>query len=641
MNKIKLIALSALVGLTTVSCKDVLDDNVNPDKAHVIDAKKGLPVLVFYAQQINYDNAEYNAYFSQMLTTTDKTKLSSGYSYKSEWELLTMNRHPQWRRHFYDICKNGQNLIANSQAINSPNYELITRAIRLMSTQLTTDEFGDMPRSQALMSNSPQYDTQASIYAWMLQEADDLIKMFDDPSIVDSPDNQKIDFSTDRIYGGDLSRWKGLVLAIKARLLLRNIPNIDHSPATCQKIVDAADAAIQQWRKGDLLYGAWFGNEPRYNFTGGTGEQSCVWSVAQPKINSWESRPNLLSDAVPTKFFMVDLLGIGKPDDEKLCGQFTAESQHDGWANDPRCGLLMLARTGPTSSSIEAAKVKMRYLDSNIGMGSSYKAVNFPDMYMGAYAGATYGYNPLFTMEELYFIKAEALYWMGDKTQACALAKEATEHNIERHLEFFFQKYTNPNYNEKTDNKYPGDAAKSDVPGFQAKKWWDLQVDAFLNNTEDYTEKTVHGQVRRTYNVHKVTERGNKHWFFNPSEFSLSDLMQQKYIALYLQAEQWTDMRRYHYSNNRNKYGIGDNQEIIYPTLRRPYNLYAAYWIDGLTEAQKENTWIQRINYDPETEEKYNRSELERLGAYKNYKWLQEPMIWAKKYGEVTSLSGE
>lgn len=50
MNKIKLIALSALVGLTTVSCKDVLDDNVNPDKAHVIDAKKGLPVLVFYTR---------------------------------------------------------------------------------------------------------------------------------------------------------------------------------------------------------------------------------------------------------------------------------------------------------------------------------------------------------------------------------------------------------------------------------------------------------------------------------------------------------------------------------------------------------------------------------------------------------------
>ena len=96
-----------------------------------------------------------------------------------------------------------------------------------------------------------------------------------------------------------------------------------------------------------------------------------------------------------------------------------------------------------------------------------------------------------------------------------------------------------------------------------------------------------------------MENRGNKHWFFNPSEFSLSDLMQQKYIAMYLQPEQWTDMRRYHYSNKRNNYGIGDANEIVYPELRRPYNLYAAYWIDGLTEAQKENTWIQRLNYDP------------------------------------------
>ena len=97
---------------------------------------------------------------------------------------------------------------------------------------------------------------------------------------------------------------------------------------------------------------------------------------------------------------------------------------------------------------------------------------------------------------------------------------------------------------------------------------------------------------------------GNHRWYFNESEFSLSDLMMQKYVAMYMQPEQWTDMRRYHYSNERNRYGIGPNNEIVYKGLRRPYNLYAPYWVDGLTEDQKENNWIQRINYDPETEEK-------------------------------------
>ena len=46
MKKIKFLALLMLVGLVSVSCNDVLDDNVNPDRAHVIDAKDGLPVWV-------------------------------------------------------------------------------------------------------------------------------------------------------------------------------------------------------------------------------------------------------------------------------------------------------------------------------------------------------------------------------------------------------------------------------------------------------------------------------------------------------------------------------------------------------------------------------------------------------------------
>ena len=144
-----------------------------------------------------------------------------------------------------------------------------------MSTQLTTDAFGDIPRSEAYLSIAPTYDTQASVYAWMMQECDDLIAMYEDPAIINNPDNQELTAKEDRVYGGDLEKWKGLVYAVKARLLLRNIPNVDRSPAMCQKIVDAADAAINQWRKGDIFdyqggRDAWFGNEPR---TIGTAER--------------------------------------------------------------------------------------------------------------------------------------------------------------------------------------------------------------------------------------------------------------------------------------------------------------------------------------------------------------------------------
>ncbi|MBR5085684.1 MAG: SusD/RagB family nutrient-binding outer membrane lipoprotein [Muribaculaceae bacterium] len=635
MNKLKITALLLLMCLMGVSCEDMLDDNVNPDKAHSINVQVAMPVVVFYAQQINYDHAEYYNYFSQFLTTGGKSSVGA-YSYKCEWEMLTMNRHPQWRRHFYDIGVNANNLIQYSQEINSPNYELIARTIKLMSTQLTTDAFGDMPRSQAYQTNAPTYDTQESIYEWMFQEADDLIALYENPEYAQNEHNLVIDKSQDRVYAGDLEKWKGLVYAIKARLLLRNIPNVDRSPAMCQKIIAAADAAINQWRKGDLLYGSWFGNEPRYNFDGGTGTQNCVWSLSKPVINSWESRANLLDGAIPSKYFMVDVLGLHAPADEKQVGMYNGNS---GYANDPRCVLLMIPRSGPSSASNTNTQIKMRFLENNIGMSTSFKIANYPNLYMGAYCGDPTSYNPIFTMEELYFIKAEATYWLGNKAEACALAKEATAHNIERHLEFFLKKYPNTvNYNETRDNKYPGKANTSGVPGYVQADYWEGQVNAFLNN-EDYFTYSASGTPQ--LKVSKVTDRGNHHWYFNPSEYTLSDLMLQKYVAMVYQPEMWTDMRRYHYSNRRNNYGIGDANEIIYPDLRRPYNLYSAYWVDGLTETQKENTWIQRLNYDPETEEKYNRSELQRLGAYKNYKWLQEPMIWSHNYGEVTSLTGK
>lgn len=635
MNKLKLIAMSLLLGITGTSCVDMLDDNENPDKAASITAEVGLPVIVYYAAQTNYDHAEYYIYLSQCLTTTGKSQTGS-YAYKSGWEFLTMNRHPQWRRHFYDIGANINELIKNAEEVNSPNYTLIARAIRLLSTQMTTDAFGDMPRSNAYKSNSPTYDTQASIYKWMLEEADLLIKDFENPAYTQAPGNQNITIKQDRVYAGDLNKWKGLVYAVKARILLRNIPNVNTSSETCKAIYDAAGKAIEIWQ-ADPMYGTFFGSEPRYNFDGGTMQQNCPWSDAQPVINAWESRANLLTDAVPSKFLMENCLGVFNKNDAAKSGSFVLLR---GYADDPRAILLFKPRTGPTSATSSASIVKLRWLENNIGAGTSYKTSDYPDLYSGAYAGSVDAYVPIFTMEELYFIQAEAQYWMGNKTEACRLAKEATRANIQRHLEAFQKKYP--------DIMYPGNVLatgnfqKIDTRDSQegvftySQARWNAIVDAFLDDKDQENELAM-----PVKGVTDPSTPGNHHWFFNESEYTLSDLMMQKYVAMYMQPEQWTDMRRYHYSNNRNNYGIGANQEIIYPDLRRPYNLYAPYWVDGLTDAQKENTWIQRINYDPETEEKYNRAELERLGAYKNYMWLRKPMIWAEEAGVRTSLTQE
>ena len=633
MNKLKTISLSLLLGLALTGCEDILEDNINYDRAHDNTPDQALPVIVFYAQQIVYDHSEYNIYLSQCLTTMGKSQTGS-YPYKQGWEFLNINRHPQWRRHYYDI---GANVRSVMNLTGTSNYDLIGRTIYLMSAQMTTDTFGPMPMhpeagGTAYVAKTPRYEDQSFIYDWMLKEADALIAAYESYT---GEGDKVIDVTQDRVYAGDLNMWKGLVYAIKARILLRNIPNVDLSK--CDEIIANADAAINTWRSGNLRYGTWFGNEPRYKFDGGAGTLSCPWSSAQPKINSWESRDNLLTSAVPSKYFVQDMLGVSAPGDKNFQGTYS-ERKYNGFGNDPRIMLLMKPTSGPAYAGATANKVMIRFLENNIGAGSSFKQANYPDLFAGAYAGATDAYNCIFTMEELYFIKAEAEYWKGNKIVACALAKEATEMNIQRHLEDYINRNGGyPGYHNSAIEPGEDDNAKEiDRARFQAF------VGAFLNNEEttvEYKNVSATGKESiKSYTSKAVSEINNERFFFNPETFSLSDLMQQKWIAMYMQPEQWTDMRRYKYSNRRNGTTFKGG-EIVYPTLRRPYNLYSAYWVDGLTDEQKETTWIQRLNYDPQTEDIYNEAEVRRVGAYKDFRWLQKPMIWAES--NRTSLTAE
>ena len=231
-----------------------------------------LPVATFYAAQICYDHSEYGVYMCQALTTLGKSQTGS-YPYSQGWEFLGVNRHPMWRRHFYDLGANIQKM--NEIAMEKGNYNavLIGRTIMLMSTLFTTDAFGDMPRSEVYQSASPRYDTQAEVYEWMHQEAEELLKLYNDPTWVDAKTNLIINEKMDRIYAGDMQKWEMFCKAIQARLWLRKLPNWDNTPATCQKIIAMVDEVLNEWPMvnptGVDMY------EPRYYYPGGVTESNC------------------------------------------------------------------------------------------------------------------------------------------------------------------------------------------------------------------------------------------------------------------------------------------------------------------------------------------------------------------------------
>lgn len=556
MNKYKVIILSLLISFMGASCEDWLYDNINEDAAHEVLPQQVFPVVLFYSAQLQFDHAEYGAYLTQTLTTGGRNQTSS-FAYKSGWgDFLTMNRHPQWRRHFYDIGVNAKEIIDEAHEAQAWNLELISRTLRLMSTQMTTDLFGDMPRSEAYESNSPHYDTQESIYEWMNQEIEELIGMYEDPTYTEAATNIPIDQSIDRVFAGDLNKWKHYTYALKARLLLRKLPNWENNAATCQAIITAVNRALEGWE--DVLY----------RFDGGNGAQNSPWGEAFGSTEQgglgWEGRGNMLNSAVPTKYFMENILGV-----------FESHNNLKGWAEDPRILAFMSARPGPSGTS--DSSTEMRYLDTNIGMDVSYKVDNYPTLFpevdgkkVSVYTQNT-GYVPLFLEEELLLIKAEATYWSGDKPTARSLTMQAAEINFDR---FNLSSIYGSSYTRYRNN--------------------------YLGN------ETGTGNYVTTY--------------FPADGFNIGHIMRQKYVCLYLQPEQWTDMRRYNYSCEEN--GIQYDNTYVYPGLKRPNNIYEAHWGDD------PKAWINRINYDPETEEKYNKAELERLGAYKNYQWLRKPMIW-------------
>lgn len=570
LKKISIILL-ALSTLTFSSCEDWFDINTSPDNPTTVTADQSLPLLVFYASQICYDHAEYGMYLSQALTTGGRSQTGS-FAYKSGWEFLTMNRHPQWRRHFYDIGVNANALIEAAEKIDSRNFILIARSIKLHSTLLTTDAFGDMPHSQVYKSNSPSYDKQEDIYNWMLQEADELIGLYNNPAWINNPNNIIISKKMDRIFEGDLGKWRAFTKALKARIMLRKLPNWDNTVATSNSIIAAVDAALNDPSYADAIY----------QYDGGTTEKNCPWGPAQPKLNlGWaQARENLLAEAIPSRFLTYALLGA-----------YPNNRNSRGLALDPRAVQLMTPRIDDKSLLI------LRFLDNNIGMNTSMRLTYYPDLY-ATNGGNPYtknnGYIMLMSEEELLFMKAEAQYWSGDKTAAYHTTVAAVKKNMER-------------VGVKTDNAL------------------------LLTYYNKFFEIKLPGEA----------------------VFTIADLMQQKYVAMYMQPELWTDMRRYNYSSKSN--GIAYDGVYVYTvtnchdgtngvaatnfkgefSLTRPFNLYDAYWMTpvnfGVNARFSPNAWITRLNYDPETEDKYNRKELERLGAFKNPDWLRKRMIWAQK----------
>lgn len=110
-------------------------------------------------------------------------------------------------------------------ATDNDSYKAVALILKSYIVSVLTDEFGDVPYSEAWMGSdatapnlSPAFDTQESIYAALLsnlEEANALLTS-DSPAI-----------KGDILYGNDLAKWKKFANSLRLRLLLRRSDRVD------------------------------------------------------------------------------------------------------------------------------------------------------------------------------------------------------------------------------------------------------------------------------------------------------------------------------------------------------------------------------------------------------------------------------
>lgn len=141
---------------------------------------------------------------------------------------------------------------------NNASYQAVALILKSYIVSVLTDEFGDVPYSEAFLGASdstilsPIYDTQESIYTALLANLSQASLLLDDGD----------DLVGDILFNGDLTAWKKFANSLSLRLLMRRSDRVDPSAAMAA-IFNAGDIFSSNADNAALIYlGAAPNNHP-------------------------------------------------------------------------------------------------------------------------------------------------------------------------------------------------------------------------------------------------------------------------------------------------------------------------------------------------------------------------------------------
>ncbi len=460
-----------------------------------------------------------------------------------------------WRIHYYDIGQSCVNMIKWAEEEGKWNYSGAGKAIQAWSWLSLTDYHGDVILKEAFRTDQLtfKYDTQEDVYIYVRQLCRDAITNLNRTDGASTASNFAI--GDQYFYGGDAAKWKKFVYGIMARSF-NHLSN--KSSYNADSVIYYCNLSITDNADNALVKFAGTSVSGTNNF----------WGPLRGNLNSVGIGTETV---IRQSSFIANLMnGTGT--------FFTG-------VNDPRAWYMLRGNTNGTIRGVPMNK------------GQNFLVVNDrPETFYGQVWGtisATAPFTqspttvapptdanarflfrntspfPVLTATEVAFMKAEAAYRKGDKPTALTAYTDGIS------KDFDMLTITYPN----------------NVPA--------INVITPANKTAYMTDPKVM----------PATTAG----------LSLSHIMLQKYIAMWGHGilETWTDMRRYHYTDQEAGTGRQVYVDFALPTGS-----------DLFTDNGGKAVYRVRPRYN--SEYVWNLNELIRIGADKldyhtKRMWFSEP----------------
>lgn len=549
------ITLVALMLVGAVGCKKFLDVNTDPDTTQSPSNSSVMPaMLAGIPRGVQYDARYVGKYIQNWLAAAN----GNADTWDRHGYVASSDASGDiWRQTYFGLGGNLEYMIKNGLNKNELDYVGAAYALKALMFQMAADYHGMIIYRQAFEEGRYyfEFDDQDVVY----RGVDSLCRLAIDNLTKAATGNITLGRG-DIVYSGNLDKWKKFTYAIMAKNFHRYSLKADYKPDSVIKYCDLAMTTVED----DFVV----------PFDATKNDDTNFFGTYRDNLGSFRQ-----SNYIVKLLDGTSLTGssAGHNRDPRLrhmlsCSQDTTNGNGGYRGVDPGLGDPFSALTGVyavgSANWVNARKrVAVPWADS---LYANPSIAVFSTQY-GKYLFRDKAVMPVITYPEIQFIKAEAAFRKGDKT----LAHTAYLAGINGHFDFINRSYS-----------------------------------TVRSNTNIFNGSQISAAQRSAY-LASANVKGSA------ATLNISDIMQQKYIALWGWGwvETWVDLRRFHYTDLDPATG-----EQVYKNFTLP----ASYFANNL------NKPVQRVRPRFNSEYVWNLEELKKYGGdkadYHTYEvWFSKP----------------